>query len=551
MKPTRIVSTLLALAVLSVAAFAQNPANSSGAGRYGLTAWAINNQRVASQYNYDIDSQYGGNAVSSGAYTFPINTVTQGLAFGGGKTLNPFNANASIKIVDINSSLSETVTPAATPITYNGGLATINFTPANTHTSFHLRSGTCGLREALNDLGGNGGEVIVDQKFYDDGCTAATITVAATIGGTLQANQYIHDISNGQDTWYSLEATTLTALAVPTSSASLTCTAVAGLVCQSATVGGTWPNSAEVAGDIYVDAQGGWSAASVTHTLTPSASGTNILQFNSPAASAGAAGWLPWGGLTYNSAAYVLPVTAANCTLSTQFTAYPVCAIGSTATMLGPVTTTALIPQAGGIAAAYNPNPQSHNAFAYRPSQRPGYTFQLNYGPFTACPALTAGQLCVVGTVQLPTGFLQTLGIFGTVRFSFDVSATPSTGGTATGIDVEIGDITDFTTGTPKIVCSLLEPTATGTAAIKYHEECDWTVNALGTTGTIMPGGFLVESVAAQGTVGNPVAEGATAAITADILDQDAVYFVFLQTSGAESTTPPQMLDLKIEVLNN
>ncbi len=552
MKPRRIVTSLLALViVLSTAlAFSQSGggynANSS-AGNYGLSAWAIDNQRVASQFNYNIPSTF--NSGMGGTYTFPAEACFEAV-HAGVRGVQPFNANASVNIIDAVSANTETVTETAPTLT--SSTCTINMSPANSHYSFNLRSGTCGLREALNDLGGKAGTVIVDQKFYDDGCTAATITTAATVGGTLQANQLINDISGTGPAWYNLQPSTLTALAVPTASANLTCAATAGLVCQSATTGGTWPNSAEVAGDIYIDALGGWSVASVTHTLTPSASGTNVLQYNSPAASTGAYGWLPWGGLTYNSAAYVLPVTASNCTLSTTFTAYPVCAIGSAATMLGPVTTTSLIPQSGGIAAAYNPNPQSHTTFAYRPSQRPGYGFQLNYGPFTATPALTAGQLGVVGTVQLPTGFLQNLGIGGTVRFSFDVTATPSTGGTATGIDVEIGDITDFSTGTPLIICKLAgDITATGTAAIKYHEECDWTVNAIGTTGTIMPGGFGIEQVSAQGTIGNPYIEGSTAAITADVLDQDAVFFVFLQTSGAESTTPPQMQDLKIEVLNN
>lgn len=543
MKSTRIVSLLVTVCLFVAAAFAQNPG--SGNGKYGLTAWAVNNQRVASQYNYLIPST--DNSGLGGTFTFPASDCTP-LNFGG-RLVNPFNANATVTVSDDTSANTETI--ALTTVTQTSSTCTLALSTANTHTSFRLRSGTCGLREALNDLNKLGGEVIVDQKFYDDGCTAATITTAATLGGVLQANQYIHDISAGQDTWYNLQASTLSLIPAPTASNNLTCTAVAGLVCQSATVGGTWPNSAEVAGSIYVDALGGWSAASVTHTLTPSASGTNILQFNSPAASAGAAGWLPWGGLTYNSAAYVLPVTASNCTLSTTFTAYPVCAIGATAQMLGPVVTTSLIPQVGGIAAAYNPNPQAHTAFAYRPSQRPGYQFQLNYGPFTACPALTAGQLCVVGTVQLPTGFLQGLGIGGTLRFSFDVTNTPSTGGTAQGISVKIGDITDFTTGTPLTICNGAgDITASGTAAIIFHEECDWTVNAIGATGSIMSGGFGIEQVAALGTIGNPFAIPMSAT-TADVLDQDSVYFVYLQTSGAETTTPPQMQDLKIEVLNN
>lgn len=552
MKPARFVVLALALCTALIpTGFAQAPANAPNPGKYGLTGWAINNQRVASQYNYYIDSTF--QTAVGGTFTFPSKLCAATLNFGANRNVGPFATNATVKIIDINSANTETVTGVAP--TYSGGTCSLAFSTSNTHTagSYILRSGTCGLREAMNDLALQGGEVIVDQRFYDDGCTATTITgLTTSTAFPLQANQYIHDISNGQDTWYNLQPSTLSALAVPTTSATLVCAATAGLVCQSATTGGTWPNSAEFVGDIYVDALGGWSVASTTATLTPSASGTNVLQFNSPAASTGAVGWLPFGGLTYNTTTYVLPVTATNCTLSTTFTAYPVCAIGSNATMLGPVVTTSLIPQSGGIAAAYNPNPQSHTTFAYRPSQRPGYQFQVNYGPFVACPALTAGQLCVVGTVQLPTGFLQALGIGGTVRFSFDVSNTLTTAGTATGVDVEIGDITDFSTGTPKIVCTLLDPTTTGTANAKYHEECDMTVNAIGTTGSLMPGGFSMVSIAGSGgAVVSGIAEQGTAAITTDVLDQDSVYFVYLQTSGASTTTPPKMLDLKIEVLNN
>jgi hypothetical protein len=550
MNPRRIAFSLLAAVILTTAAFSQlggQGANPGQAGQYGLTAWAIDNQRVASQYNYYIPSTL--NSGLGGTFTFPISACQNSL-YKGVYGFTPFNTNATVQVNDDVSANTETI--ALTSVTYSGSTCTLALSTANTHYSFRLRSGTCGLREALNDLNGKAGTVIVDQKFYDDGCTASTITTAATVGGTLQANQLINDISGNGPAWYNLEPSTLTALAVPTTSANLTCATTAGLVCQSATTGGTWPNSAEYAGDIYVDALGGWSVASTTATLTPSASATNVLQFNSPAASTGAYGWLPFGGLTYNSATYVIPVTSSICTLSTTFTAYPVCAIGSNATVTTPVTTTSLIPQSGGIAAAYNPNPQSHTTFAYRPSQRPGYGFQLNYGPFVACPALTAGQKCEVGTVQLPTGFLTTVGIGGTVRFTFDVSNTLTTAGTVTGVDVEIGDITDFSTGAPKVVCTLLNPTSTGTANVKYHEECDWTVNALTTSGSIMPGGFGVASIAGSGgAVVSAIAEQGTAAITADVLDQDAVHFVYLQTSGASTTTPPQMLDLKIEVLNN
>src|ERR1700691_3160372 len=264
---SRISTLVVTLLCFATAVFSQTGgynANSS-AGNYRLSAWAINNQRVASQVNYNIPSTF--NSGLGGTYTFPADACLEAV-HAGVRGIQPFNANASVNIIDAVSANTEIVTETAPTI--NSSTCTINMSPANTHYSFNLRSGTCGLREALNDLGGKGGEVIIDQKWYDDGCTASIITTSATLGGTLQANQYIHDISNGQDTWYNLQPSTLTALAVPTTSANLTCATTAGLVCQSATTGGTWPNSAEYVGDIYVDALGGWSGASTTANVTPS-----------------------------------------------------------------------------------------------------------------------------------------------------------------------------------------------------------------------------------------------------------------------------------------
>lgn len=545
----RFLTPLLVLFAIASMAFGQGSTYLPNPGRYGFSDWAINNQRVASQYNYYIDSLTGSGL---GAYTFPPQVIYQALPLGGGKYLNPFNTNASVKIIDINSTLTETVAFNSNSCTTGAGVSsacTLSLANSNAHSSYILRSGTCGVREALNDLGGNGGEVIVDQRFYDDGCTAATFTNSTTLGGTLQANQYIHDISNGQDTWYSLQPSTLTTISAPTTSANLTCATTAGLVCQSATTGGTWPNSAEYVGEFYVDALGGWSASSTTANLTPSASGTNVLQFNSPAASTGAVGWLPFGGLAYNTTSYVLPVTSTTCTLSTTFTLYPVCAIGSNATITGPATTTSLNPQAGGVANAYNPNPQSHTTFAYRPSQRPGYQFQLNYGPFTACPALTAGQKCVVGTVQLPTGFLNYIGE--TIKLTGKITFTDSTDTGVQTLIVAMGDITDFSTGTPKTVCTLTGTTATAAnSAFTQEFSCTLTTNAIGTTGTVMPDGWIIQQISAGGTTGASGISGG-AAITTDVQDQDSLYVVFTQTTDAQSTTPPQLQALHVEVLNN
>jgi hypothetical protein len=196
------VRMLTVITTLVFTCFAQNPATQgSASGRYGLSAWAINNQRVASLFNYDIDSQFGGNAIAGGTYSFPLNTCTQALSFGGGRNVNPFNSNATIKIVDITSANTETVS-GVTP-TYAGAICTLPVAPSNAHSAFHLRSGTCGLKEAQNDKGTAAGTIIVDQKFYDDGCVASAIT--SLVGGV--AGDYVVDISNGQNNTYGWNGT--------------------------------------------------------------------------------------------------------------------------------------------------------------------------------------------------------------------------------------------------------------------------------------------------------------------------------------------------------
>ncbi len=147
LKLTRGLALLTAIVLLcSAAAFPQS------AGRYGLTAWAVNNQRVASQYNYDVDSIFGSGL---GSYTFPQLTCQATLNLGARGPISPFASNASVKIVDITSANTETV--AQTAATISGGYCTVNPTsPANAHTSYHLRSGTCGLVPAMKDLGGSG-----------------------------------------------------------------------------------------------------------------------------------------------------------------------------------------------------------------------------------------------------------------------------------------------------------------------------------------------------------------------------------------------------------
>jgi hypothetical protein len=406
MKSTRFAALLVTVAILATAAFGQNPATyGSAGGRYGMSAWAINNQRVASMYNYDIDSLFGGNAVNAGAYTFPIYTCTQALGFGGGKNVNPFNTNASIKIIDTNSSLTETVN-GVTP-TYAGGLCTLSVSAVNSHASFHLRSGTCGLREALNDMGANGGVVIVDQKFYDDGCTQSTITglnaLVSSTSGPIYQNQYVVDISNGQNTWYALRPTATTLIS-------------AGSAPTMATVaGGTFTNGNVIATYTYVDALGRESLPS-SETTQATGGTTNGLTMTAPAASTGAVGYRVYftavGGSTGTEIAAGAGTAgdpnSTNCTLSTLETLRPACAIGANFTALAPVTSTSKQPTIG----------YATTTMSFQPVQGfvPLSPTSQTLGTFVPAQFNVAAQGTVnssaedLAYLQIPAGYFNTIG---------------------------------------------------------------------------------------------------------------------------------------------
>jgi hypothetical protein len=175
--------TVLAVVVLlSLNAFAQ---------QYGITNYKINGQAVASQYNYSV---LGPTTLAAGAGTIIINPNFCSVIIGTGRTFNPWSTSASIKIVDTaNSANTETVTPSS--VVVNGSQCNITATFANAHGAgaYLIRSGTCGLKEALSDLGASG-TALVTQEFYDQGCLASTITSVA--GGA--TGNFVIDISNGK-----------------------------------------------------------------------------------------------------------------------------------------------------------------------------------------------------------------------------------------------------------------------------------------------------------------------------------------------------------------
>ncbi len=519
MKPTRIAVLALTLFALLGAGFAQAPANAPNPGKYGLTGWAINNQRVASQYNYYIDSTF--QTAVGGAFTFPSKICAATLNFGANRNVGAFNSNASVKIIDVNSANTETVSGVAP--TYSGGSCTLPFSTSNTHTagSYILRSGTCGLREALNDLGGNGGEVIVDQRFYDDGCTAATITgLAAT---ALQANQFVHDISNGQDTYYFLKANTNAASATPT----------VGAISNSGT-GGTIAAATYRVAETCVDPLGGESLISSDTSSTTTTSGSTSTITVAPPTGCTAATTI--GYRLYISAAaggqnseILYAPSAAGCTATPQSVVVSACALTSSSVVTALVTSTAGIPlEATG-----------HTGVGYLASGvlPPAPGMQIAYGPFAAITSVTTVQ--TGAEVPIPAGFFNT-GVNRTYRVCAQGVGTAAAATIAGTFKLQLGP----RSASAAIIADTVNFTASTIwpAAAANWSYCTYlTTTTTGTSGTVFATsdtGFIVSTTAAAAPPAfGPQLDNTTAnSSTVDLTQQQYLDFLFTATASSWTT---------------
>lgn len=530
MNPIKMLTTaLLCLALFCAAAFSQ-----------GVSNYKIAGQAVASEWGkWQISSI---SALTPGSTSFPpsVCQVTAGTGF----NFIPFNTatSATVKVVDANSANTETVT--VTSFTYSGSQCSPVLNTANTHNSFYLTSGTCGLAEALLFGVPTGGVVIVDQDWYNLGCTQSTITGMLTT--LVLPNVMIIDNHAGT-VYYSAQPSTLTALATPaTRSATAGNTQVI-----SGTAVGTWAASAYFVCVTYVDILGGESPCSASFSFTATAS--VALNFASPAASTGAVGWRAYAGLTGTSTQYQLPISSSTCTLSTLVVLYPTCAIGSAGVFPTPSTTTMLAP--GQVTAVYRPNTISHTTFAYAPSGVPpifygstASTFQsfaTHEGPFVATVGGTTTQVQVLGTKALPIGFLNTIGR--TIKVSGHITMTAGTSETPV-LRIQLGPT--WTTGTPTDICIFKNTTALSAAVYALSFTCYIETQATGTSGTVQPDGLAVVALGAGTTAGTSMPELSTAAITTNLVGitgagGNVLFVTYIPTSGTD--TAVQLLDLHIE----
>jgi hypothetical protein len=391
-------------------------------------------------------------------------------------------------------------------------------------------SGSGGFDEAMNVAAANGGGVVLVSGFTS--ITDALIQASTALFPSVQV-QVLFGSSNPIP--YTLTPTTLTALATPaTRSATADATQVI-----SGTATGTFAASAYYVCVTYVDITGQESPCSATFNFTAT---LNVaLNWAAPAASTGAVGWIPYAGLTGTSTQYRITPTAAICRLSTVETVNPSCAMGATAVTPSPNTTNNLAP--GYTINTYRPNTQSHTTFAYVPHHQLPICggIPADWGPFIASAGGTTGQIEVLGSVALPAGclnqFYKTLRVTGHITMTAGTSETPV-------LKVQLGPT--LTTGTPTNICQYANTTALSAAVYSLDFYCTMTTNALGASGTTVPGGLAAVALGAGTTAGTAMPELGTAAITDSLATQDTLYVTYIPTSG--TNTAAQLISLTLDM---
>jgi len=518
-----------------------------GAALFAGLAFGQNRTRFAGLYNA-LDYAYGqvpnvaplvvdiGNTSTTGSTTLTLSFGN--ITLGDGTRVMPLSTLAPITAG--SGTNAETVTPTAVSCSTPGTLdtCTITATFANLHgTGDQITSSTWGLDEAIIAAqGSGGGQVLISGAWGTDGGTNAMITAAPVFSAvTLQ------DTRSGVQYWNVQPNTLSTGISAPAVLTSSTVTFTAAPV-------GTWGTSAYYICISYVDALGGQSPCSASYTQTPGTANYS-LNIVSPAAATGAVGWRAYAGITSTALAYRLPITSANCTLTTLESVTQACAIGSNGvwpTLY--VSTTALSPSPIiQVTNKNNPVFQSHTTFAYQPTGSLPSPFQTAYGPFGTALTATAGDVTVLGSFDLPLGFLNTIGR--TIRITGIITGS----NTATGYLKLYGAISwtgGATAGLPVSVTTLVNTagTSTGTAAFNDSFSMTLQTQAVGTTavGSIQANSWqCMEQATYASLCTSDMATAATGSL--GLFAQDTFYIYINPT--AESPTVVQLLALNIEVL--
>lgn len=482
----------------------------------------------------------------------------------------------------VNDNNAETVTPTSISISAcpagNIGVgtanqcATITGTFNNTHgPSAVVQSGSYGVGEAVSaaDSAG-GGAVILDNAVPQ-------VTNALISATQVRPKVMIEDLrSFAPQFWTPVGGAT--AIGVPTT---LTATTVGFGINGANTTSGTYTGASTYHYCIaYVDLLGQEGACSADFSGATAGTGTtNQLGFSAPAASTGAVGYTIYVSLasgtyqlaykvplvTQPSASGNYPVGNGVCVLTTIETTTPACAVANTsygqtgsAAIVSALTlnTSPIDPQVTTVSTTtvYVPNAGGRTTYTYAPGSHIGTPGLPALSlPFTISAADATTVPSVLGTVNVPPGFMNAVGrnievcgkastsastaTIGSIQFQWD-----AVGQNTAGKGVQIGNL------------GLTPATAFSTTAVyTFCEQFTTTVAAATATGGSIQatGGYIATSGVATAAAGQGAGSDPTIASTGSLnLAADArLNVVYVHTTGTDGTALT-LQDLTFKVLN-
>lgn len=371
---------------------------------------------------------WSGHIVSGNATTGSV-TVVIGSSFktpdGSNVPVDAIAATLTPILVDWGQGNQETVTPttlsvATCPIPIAGeSCLSVTGTFNNLHgASLYpgVLEGTFGAQTAVNLAQRySGGTVIVDAAWAQMGGTSAMLAALTPYQGVA-----INDNRSGVGVpWRPLSNATFAA--VP---ATLTATTVGFGLNGAATTGGTYTGTSTYHVCVsYVDLMGNEGPCSLDFSgLTAGTGAVNQIGFAAPAASAGMVGYVPYISLasgTY-ALAYRVPLTSTVCRLTSVETVIAACALtnatynqtGAAAVVSAlTVNTARLAAQLGAASTTADivSNSGAHTAYLYGPAGDSGVPI-ASYAPFTVTTAAATTVPAILGTIQLPAGFMNFVG---------------------------------------------------------------------------------------------------------------------------------------------
>lgn len=503
-------AALILAAVGAVSGFAQNATSPFSATTYQAANFGTWSLQLDSPNTYIFQGRTRCNAMANNVPFFVFSTT------------------GPVWIQDSNTANSEVVTPSA--IVQTAGSCGVTVAPSNNHYTAWLRSGTGGLQEAINALGGSSAtvypaEVILDRNWYAQAANVPNTTPAAIIAAAAgNAGTFLVDFTTAPNTYYVWDGvkyvasgaqpafqnnrvSSFTAVTAPT--ALSTAAATNGLI-TTATTGGTISNATYRLAATYVDGSGGETLISTdsASTATIATTGTtSTISVTSPAAATGAVGWRLYVSAASGAAGSEILYTPTCTGPSQQTVLKSVCAIGSTATVTAIVTGTATVPA---ISSAFPRTTGYSNSFP----------------PFAAGGVVATTATGTLGAINLPAGYLNTLGRSLMLCGNAFVT-TNSTPGTLT-FKTTISSIPGVTTITP---ISNVSGTTTASAQVPINFCVTLTTAATGATGTVEAHGWVDYGLAGT-VVSSPTQDiNFVVSSTVDLTKQDQIGFTFVPTT--------------------